>query len=44
MFITLTMLAAIISSMFVATIASTVSALRRESEAMRDLAERRKPF
>lgn len=44
MFATLTMLAAIISGMFVATIASTVSALRRESDDLKATAQRRKAF
>ncbi|MHA7969057.1 hypothetical protein [Rhizobium terricola] len=44
MFITLTVLAALISGMFVASVASTISALRRESEDFKALMERHKVF
>ena len=42
MFLTLTVLAALISGMFVASVASTVTALKRENEDFRAMMERRK--
>ena len=44
MFVTLSVLASLISIMFVASVASTISELRREQEEMRGLVERRKAF
>jgi hypothetical protein len=44
MFATLTVLAALISIMFVASVASTISALQREGENSKSLMERRKVF
>jgi hypothetical protein len=44
MFVTLTVLASLISIMFVASIASTIAELRRESEEMKVLAKRHVPF
>ncbi len=44
MFLTLAMLAALISCMFVASVASTVSALRREREDFKSYAERHTAF
>lgn len=44
MFVTLTVLAALISGMFVASVASAVTALKREDEDFRAMVERRKAF
>jgi hypothetical protein len=44
MFITLTVLAALISLMFVASVISTMSELRRENEAFKAMMERNKAF
>jgi hypothetical protein len=44
MFVTLTILAALISSMFVASVASTSSELRREREDIEDFARRHGAF
>jgi hypothetical protein len=44
MFVTLTVLAGLISIMFVASVASTISALRRETEDMKDFARRYSAF
>ncbi|HLP70382.1 MAG TPA: hypothetical protein VK181_22990 [Rhizobium sp.] len=44
MFTTLTVLAALICGMFVASVTSTISALRRESEDYKLLMERHKAF
>jgi hypothetical protein len=44
MFATLTLLAALISGMFVLTVASTVSALRRESDELKAMMVRRELF
>lgn len=44
MFVTLSVLAALISAMFVASVASTVSALRRERDDFKSLVERNKAF
>ncbi|MGV8939366.1 MAG: hypothetical protein ACOH2J_19785 [Allorhizobium sp.] len=44
MFTTLTVLAALISIMFVASVASTISALQRESDEFKSMMERRKIF
>lgn len=44
MFVTLTVLASLISIMFVASVISTIAELRREADAMKVLAKRRAPF
>jgi hypothetical protein len=44
MFITLSVLAALISGMFVASVVSAVAALKREDEDFRAMMERRKAF
>lgn len=44
MFVTLTVLAGLISIMFVASVASTINALRREHEDMKDFARRHSAF
>jgi len=44
MFTTLTVLAALISIMFVASVASTIAGLQRESENAKSMMERRKVF
>ncbi len=44
MFVTLTILAALISSMFVASVASTISELRRERADIEDFARRHGAF
>jgi hypothetical protein len=44
MFITLSVLAALISGMFVASVASTITALKRENDDFRAMMERRKAF
>ncbi|WP_274534854.1 hypothetical protein [Rhizobium sp. LCM 4573] len=44
MFVTLTVLAGLISIMFVASVASTIGALRRENEDMKDFARRHSTF
>ncbi|WP_280513872.1 hypothetical protein [Rhizobium daejeonense] len=44
MFLTLTVLAALISGMFVASVASTISALQRESDHYKALIERHRAF
>ena len=44
MFVTLTVLAALISGMFVASVASTITALKREDEDFRAMVERCKAF
>ncbi len=44
MFTTLTVLAALISLMFVASVGSTISALQRENEDFKSMMERRKIF
>jgi hypothetical protein len=44
MFVTLTVLAALISGMFVASVASTITALKREDADFRAMVERRKAF
>jgi hypothetical protein len=44
MFVTLTVLAGLISAMFVASVASTISALRRERDEMEDFARRHSAF
>lgn len=44
MFVTLATLAALISCMFVASVASTISALRREREDFRSIARRHEAF
>ncbi|WP_416797758.1 hypothetical protein [Ciceribacter azotifigens] len=44
MFMTLTILAALICGMFVASVTSTISALRRESEDYKSLMERHRAF
>ena len=44
MFVTLTVLAGLISIMFVATVASTILALRRESEDTKAFARRHSAF
>ncbi|WP_274533385.1 MULTISPECIES: hypothetical protein [Rhizobium] len=44
MFVTLTVLAALISGMFVASVASTITALKREDQDFRAMVERRKAF
>jgi len=44
MFVTLTVLAGLINTMFVASVASTISELRREREDMEDFARRHSAF
>ncbi|CAN7611387.1 hypothetical protein [Metarhizobium album] len=44
MFLTLTVLAALISSMFVASVVSALSELRRESEDMKELTRAHRAF
>lgn len=44
MFLTLATLAALISCMFVASVASTISALRREREDFKAIADRHRAF
>ncbi|MDQ0423057.1 hypothetical protein J2045_004107 [Peteryoungia aggregata LMG 23059] len=44
MFLTLTVLATLISGMFVASVASTITALKRENDDFRAMMERRKAF
>jgi hypothetical protein len=44
MFVTLTVLASLISIMFVASVTSTIAELRRESDEMKVFAKRRAPF
>jgi len=44
MFVTLTVLTALISIMFVASVASSVSELRRESDDFKDYAKRNSAF
>ena len=44
MFTTLTILAALICGMFIASVASTINALRRESDEFRAMAERHRAF
>lgn len=44
MILTLTVLAALISGMFVASVASTVAALKREDEDFRAMVERQRAF
>jgi len=44
MILTLTVLAALISGMFVASVASTISALKREDQDYRALMERQRAF
>lgn len=44
MFVTLTVLASLISIMFVASVISTITELRRESEEMKVLVRRHAPF
>jgi hypothetical protein len=44
MFVTLSVLAALISGMFVASVASAITALKRENDDFRAMMERRKAF
>lgn len=44
MFVTLATLAALISCMFVASVASTISALRRENQDFKSTVDRQKAF
>lgn len=44
MFLTMTILAGLISTMFVATLASTITELRREREGLEDFAKRHSAF
>jgi preprotein translocase subunit SecF len=44
MFVTLTVLAGLISTMFVASVVSTISELRREREDLEDFARRHSAF